>query len=276
MTPYLGVFVFVISVVALIYIFLVSPRVTNPADMELLKCDYAHRGLWSKRYPENSLAAFEIAARNGYGIELDVRLTKDKRVVVFHDDDLRRMCGVSRKVSELTLRELKTLRLRNTGLTIPTFEEALKQIHGRVPILVEIKGEKPDPALCGRVAYLLDTYRGPFCVESFSPFILAWFKKHRPSYARGQLVTKPDLSGRKWGALLSFVLQKMLTNFISRPDFIAINGKYRHSLGFLLCTRVFHAPGFIWTVSSEDCYSSVTRGGYHAIFEKFTPKGKQT
>ena len=61
------------------YLFLISPRLSNPADMELLRCDYAHRGLWNDRFPENSLPAFDLAARNGYGIELDIQLSKDKR-----------------------------------------------------------------------------------------------------------------------------------------------------------------------------------------------------
>ena len=107
MSLYFGIAVFVLAIVALIYLFMIYPRLSNPADMELLKTDYAHRGLWNERFPENSLGAFERAARAGHAIELDIRLTKDKRIVVFHDDDLMRMCGVGKKVSDMTLAELK-------------------------------------------------------------------------------------------------------------------------------------------------------------------------
>ncbi len=273
MTLALGIAVFVISVIILIYLFLISPRLQNPADMELLSVNYAHRGLWSANIPENSLAAFELAARHGFGIELDLQLSKDNRIVVFHDDDLSRMCGVNKRVSELTLSELKSLRLGNTNERIPTFTEVLSLIRGRVPLLLEFKGDMPTDALCLEASKLLDVYRGPFCVESFSPMILRWFKKHRPSYARGQLVTKIKKNSRSHSRKLNFVLSRMLTNFMSRPDFIAINQDIGKNLGFIICTRAFHATGFIWTVRDPKAYELYRKKGYTTIFEKFIPKG---
>ncbi len=271
MTLYLGVAVFVTAMIALIYLFLISPRLSSGADMEPLDCDYAHRGLWSEHLPENSLSAFEAAARRGFGIELDIRLTKDKRIVVFHDDDLRRMCGVNKRVCELTLSELRALSLKGTRERIPTLSEVLRLIDGRVPLLIEVKGEA-EPLLCRRASALLDTYSGAFCVESFSPIILRWFKKYRPSYPRGQLVTGISSVKRKGRLIIGFVLSNMLANFISRPDFIAIHQKKKRNLGFILCTRAFHAKGFIWTVRTPAERASCRRLGYHTIFEKFIPK----
>ena len=274
MSFYFGLAVLIISVIALIYLFLVSPRVTNPPDTELLRCDYAHRGLWNSRMPENSLSAFENAARMGYGIELDIQLTKDKKIVVFHDDSLMRMCGVDKKVCELTLSEIRALRLGDTQEVIPTFFEALKLINGRVPILVEIKGDKPIPALCGGASYLLDRYRGSFCIQSFSPLILRWFKKYRPTYARGQLCSVIADYLPSQTRIMGFILSRQLTNFISRPDFIAINGKFKRSIGFIVCTKAFQVPGFLWTVNNPNDYVSTKKSGYYAIFEKISPKGK--
>ncbi len=268
-----GTAILALSIIALIYLFLISPRMSNGADMELLSGDYAHRGLWTEKYPENSLSAFELAARNGYGIELDVRLSKDKQVVVFHDDTLKRMCGVDKRVDELTLKELKALTLGGTNERIPTFSEVLSLVNGRVPLLVEVKGEMPDPELCDAASRMLDKYNGPFCVECFSPIILNWFKKHRPTYARGQLVTKPDHKGRKYGRIIRFVLPRMLTNFLSRPDFIAIDGNMSHALGFTICTKALKAKGFLWTVRRPNDYIACKKAGYSAIFEKFSPKG---
>ena len=273
MSFYLGIAVFVIAVITLIYLFLISPRLSNPPDMELLNVDYAHRGLWNEKYPENSLSAFELAARAGYGIELDIRLTKDKKIVVFHDNDLARMCGVKRLVSDLTLAELKALRLAGTNEQIPTFAEALRQINGRVPLLVEIKGDFPEKELCLGASLMLDGYRGPFCIESFSPLVLRWFKRYRPSYARGQLVTKITVHTRKGSRFVSFVISRMLGNFLSRPDFVAVNGNLRRSICFTLCTKAFHVPGFIWTVRNKKDFDTCKKGGHNTIFENFLPKG---
>ena len=276
MTVYLGIAVFILAIIALIYLYLISPRLSGAADMELLSCSYAHRGLWNDRFPENSLSAFENAARQGFGIELDIRLSKDKRIVVFHDDDLKRMCGVNRRVCDLTLKELKELTLRGTNERIPTLAEVLRLIHGRVPLLIEVKGEAPEPLLCRRASDMLDTYRGAFCVESFSPVILNWFKKYRPSYARGQLVTGKLEKGRRGRLLLSFVLTNMLMNFISRPDFIAIEQTQKRNPSFLLCTKAFHATGFVWTVRESKEHMACRRLGYHTIFEKFLPQKERT
>ncbi len=272
MTVYLGIAVFVLAMLALIYVILISPRLSDPADMELLSCNYAHRGLWTAKIPENSLSAFELAARRGVGIELDIQLSRDGRIVVFHDGDLRRMCGVNKRVRDLTLSELRALTLLGTNEKIPTLAEALRLVDGRVPLLIEVKGELPEERLCRQAAELLDAYRGPFCVESFSPLILRWFKKYRPSYARGQLVTG-RLSGKRKGKyVIGFLLGNMLTNFISRPDFIAINGKKKRNLSLLICSKAFHVPVFIWTVRDPKEHTACRKAGYFTIFEKFLPK----
>lgn len=272
MTLIIGISVLVLSVLALIYMFLISPRVKDPADMEALVGSYAHRGLWDAKVPENSLGAFELACRNKYGIELDIQLSKDRKIVVFHDDNLKRMCGVDRRVCELTLAELKELRLKDTNETIPTFAEVLQLVRGRVPLLVEVKGEKPTKALCEGASAMLDAYRGAFCVESFSPLIIRWFKLYRPAYARGQLVTKITKGDRKGSPIVAFLLTHMMLNFLSRPDFIAINGNMRRRFEFIVGTKVFSAKGFIWTVKDQDDYATCRRAGHSVIFENFLPR----
>ena len=256
---------------AVFFIFLVMPRTVDSADMEMLCCDFAHRGLWDERYPENSLPAFELAARSGYGIELDIQFSKDKKIVVFHDTSLKRMCGVNRKVCELTLTELKTLRLAETAYQIPTLAEVLDLVDGRVPLLIELKGEDMDTTLCASAAKILDDYRGVFCVESFNPIMLSWFKSYRPRYARGQLVTNLIKEKRKGSKLLSFALSHMLLNFLSRPDFIAVDKKYQGMLCFKLCVVLFRAKAFVWTVKTPQEYTSAHKSGKYTIFEKIKP-----
>ena len=261
----------ILLILALVFVFLAMPRATFRADMELVSTDYAHRGLWGGAVPENSLPAFELAARRGYGIELDVALSSDCEVMVFHDASLKRLCGVDKKLSELTLSALKKLRLSMSAETIPTFREVLDLVDGRVPILIELKGTTRDDKLCEKLSELLDNYSGSFCVQSFNPILLSWFKDHRPRYARGQLTGTMKEMKAEVGALKAFVLVNMLTNILSRPDFIAIHGKGMRRPSFLLATKLFKVKGFVWTVRRESEYRTVRTKGYFAIFENIRP-----
>ena len=266
------VLLLIFLVILVAYLFLVTPRVIEKADMELLSVDYAHRGLWSREAPENSLKAFGLAAEAGFGMEFDIQLTKDRRVVVFHDATLERMCGVKAKVSELTLAELRELRLKGSDERIPTLVEVLRLVDGRVPLLIELKGEATDTSLCPRTARILDNYTGPFCIESFNPMLLSWFKNYRPRYARGQLVTNLMDGKRERSKLLNFALSNLLLNFLSRPDFIAIDKKCQKNIAFKICAGIFRAPAFVWTVNEPKEFIDAHRSGKHTIFEKIRPR----
>ena len=267
-----GICVAVVLLVLAVWIFLILPRIRNAADRELIGVHYAHRGLHGENVPENSLAAFALARNAGYGIELDVRLSRDRRVMVFHDDTLKRMCGVDRRVEELTCAELQSLRLAGSDQTIPTLAQVLALIGGRVPLLIELKGTGRDESpLCKRVSKLLDDYAGAFAIESFNPMILSWFRNYRPRFARGILVTRTK-PGEGRGRLVSFALTHMLFNVIARPDFIAVNYKRRSAPSVLLCTRVFQATGFAWTVRTPEVFHACCKAGMFCIFEKIQPR----
>lgn len=184
----------------------------------------AHRGLHSrdKSIPENSLAAFARAAKEGYGVELDVRLTKDGQVVVFHDNDINRMCGTEVCVDELTYAELCSYRLLGTEERIPLFTEVLEVIHGRVPIICEVKGGKSNRELCRKTYEIISKYRGDICIESFDPFIVGWFRFHAPDILRGQLAMKPE-KYKGQSKAMAFMLGNCFMNIIGRPQFIAYN-----------------------------------------------------
>ena len=258
-----------------LYLFLISPRLFNKADMSGLLVDYAHRGLWNEENPENSMAAFARAVAAGYGIELDIQLSKDKRIMVFHDSTLDRMCGVEGKLCDYTCDELKQMKLLGTEHTIPTFAEVLGVVNGRIPLLVELKGETADTELCKRAAAMLDKYKGRYCVESFNPLLLSWFRKHRPKYARGQLVTRMTHKTDNRGMLLNKILSNMILNFLSRPDFIAVNGKIRNAPMVHICETVFRAKVFVWTVKRKEDYINCRKEGRRTIFERILPRSER-
>ena len=202
------------------FAFLVAPgRATRAQKAPFLYRNYAHRGLHT--VPENSLPAFRAAAEAGYAVEMDVHLTADDQLVVFHDDTLERMCGVPGVIDDFTLAELRALRLGDTDCVIPTFAEALTALGGRVPLLLEVKRGHNNRRLCALTLAALRTYGGPYCVESFDPTIVAWFRRNAPDILRGQLSQPPKDYGKALNKPAAAIVGNVLTNVIARPQFIA-------------------------------------------------------
>ena len=227
--------------------------------------NFAHRGLHTKdgSTPENSLPAFRAAAEMGYGVELDVRLSKDNRVIVFHDENLKRLCGVDKYVESLTYEELSQLRILNTEYGIPLLADVLKVLDG-VPVIVEVKRGHDNKLLCAMTMGHMRKYNGPYCVESFDPFIVTWFRRHAPDVLRGQLSKQyggfPELDKP-----MNFILSHLLTNVVSRPNFIAYRiGK--KSIAVKMCEKM-GAMKFAWTAqdNSSEKYSDAV------IFEHYKP-----
>lgn len=251
---------------AAVYLFvLVRPR-ARACDKALL-CDYAHRGLHGEGVPENSLSAFARAIDAGCGIELDVQLSRDGTVVVFHDYTLVRMTGCDKKVNELTVSELKTLSLAGTEQTIPTFAEVLALVDGKIPLLVELKGETADVSLCLQTARLLSAYDGAYCIESFNPLLLHSMRKYLPNACCGQLYTNVCRDKNKTTPLHA-LLTAMALNVLSRPDFIAYNKQDRDALPVKIATRMFGAARFVWTIKGDAELACAHALGEHAILEK--------
>ena len=212
-------------------VFLVAPgRATRRQKAPFWGRNFAHRGLHSrdKAVPENSLEAFRLAARAGYGMELDVQLSRDGQVVVFHDDTLNRVCGVDARVDELDYAELSQLRLCGTEQGIPLFSQVLSEVRGRGPLIVELKNGKRNRELCEKTYAMLESYRGEVCVESFNPLIVMWFRFHAKDLVRGQLsMPKKRYLDEGYNPVTSYILSHTLLNFLARPQFIAYRIGYR-------------------------------------------------
>ena len=262
--PLLGL----LLLLSLVYVLvLVRPTKKIKPDPRLM-CDYAHRGLHGNGIPENSLAAMQRACEEGFGIELDVQLSRDGTVMVFHDATLVRMTGCEGKLSEHTADALSQITLADTQEKIPTFAEVLSLVNGRVPLLVELKGETTNVDLCPKVASLLRDYSGPYCIESFNPVLLGEMKKHLPDAFRGMLYTNV-CHEKKSHSALNILLTAMALNVISKPDFIAYNQHYRHSLPVRLTTKLYGAPHFVWTTRGDREREDARLHGEHAIFELY-------
>ena len=257
----------------LLYLFLIAPRIPR-RPLNGFEGLYAHRGLWNTERPENSLSAFRAAVEAGFGIETDVHITKDDKLVVFHDESLKRMCGDTRKLPDCTLSELRQLRLAGSGETIPTFDEFLETVDGKVPLVVEIKTDKRITLLCEMVNERLSRYEGPYCIESFDPRAVRWYRKNRPDVIRGQLTFGLVKPSRMPKTPLMRLLASQIANVLGRPDFIAAEHITDHSVPLRL-VRLFRPHFAAWTVRSQADMDRLKDRYEIQIFETFVPEGRK-
>ena len=260
-----------------LYLWALMPRMTGKPDPAPFRTRlFAHRGLHDNRSdaPENSMAAFRKAVEAGYGIELDVQLTGDGVPVIFHDFTLQRVCNAPGLVKDYTYAELRKFRLFDSGEKIPALKDFLRMVDGRVPLIVEYKSEDTDMSVCRRIAPLLKAYKGTYCIESFNPLVLFWYRKHHPEVMRGQL-SDGFIHDKKYQTLTKlptvFPLQFLLANFLSKPDFIAYNCLYEGNLSRRLCRNLFKAKAAAWTVKSREQLAKAAPGFDVFIFDSFIP-----
>lgn len=181
----------------------------------------AHRGYWdvNNNIPENSLQAFQKAIDNNYIIELDVHVLKDNKVIVFHDDNLKRMTNVDKNLKDMYYKDIKELKLNNTNEKIPLLEDVLELVNGKVPIIIELKYDVKCGILEKEVIKILKKYNGKYAIKSFNPFSINYFRKKFPDAIRGQLSS--NFKDKKMNKIKRLFLTKMLYNYISKPDFIS-------------------------------------------------------
>ena len=230
-------------------------------DSWILQRPIAHRGFHGNGAPENSAEAFKRAIVNNFPIETDLQITKDGGIVCFHDDSAERMTGEKRLLSEMTVEEIKNLRLDNTEEQILTFEEFLRLVDGKVPLMIEIKTQKRYKELAYKAVKILEGYNGEFAVQSFDPRIMAEVRKLAPDILRGQLITKTKHGTVSY--LTYKILANGLLNFLSKPDFINME------LKFIPVPRRIRgrADVICWTVRNEEDLKKAKKYGVNCIFE---------
>ena len=267
-----------IGVLLLLIWFCVKPgRLSAAQAAPFYGVNHAHRGLYAQdqSVPENSLPAFAAAAEKGYGMELDIQLSLDGEVVVFHDDTLARMCGIDGRVDAFPLARLREMPLAGTAERMPLLTEVFDTVAGKAPIIIELKTGPRNEELCRKGLALMRAYQkqygGAFCVESFDARIVAWFRKNAPDILRGQLTDSPRAlgSGRP---VLDFIAGNLLSNVIARPQFIAHGPGRKTALA-----RFAEACGAMpvyWTARPGDDAAALEEYYDAVIFEHYAPKPK--
>lgn len=267
------IFLIVIAVLFLLYLWNLRCRKGHPGLDALRGWLYAHRGLHGNGVPENSMAAFRLARDAGFGIELDIHLMADGNLAVIHDPSLKRTAGADVHIEDLTAQDLPKYPLENTTELIPLFSEVLELYAGKAPLIIELKPERGNhAALCAAACKAMEGYEGAWCMESFDPRCVYWLKKNRTDIIRGQLAEnffRTKTSILPW--YLKLVMSKHLTNFLTRPDFLAYKFADRRNLGLALSRKVWKTQGVTWTVKTPQDLKTAQKEGYIPIFEGFTP-----
>ncbi len=269
-------FIFFVCGFFMVWMFLLYPGRGKKKKMEFFtKHRYAHRGYHDKSCgaPENSLKAFKRAVENGFGIELDVHITKDKRLVVIHDDNLLRTTGRNMLVENATTADIDNLHLEGTEERVPYLEDVLKLVDGQVPLLIELKPSfNMYKKLCIQTFKLLDKYKGPYMIESFDPRILMWINSNRPKVIKGQLAGRLIKHGENISPIIDTTVKQLLLNFLARPDFIAYAFADRNALSLRLCKGLYQIVEFNWTIKSKKEQEIAERDDAVIIFEQFDPR----
>lgn len=216
-------------------------------DLEFLKDNViAHRGIHdNKNVVENSIPSFKECIKENIPIELDVHLLKDNEIVVIHDDNLKRLTGLQKRLKDLTYNDIKDLKLLKTNDKIPTLKEVLELVDGKVPLIIELKYDNLPFTLEKELVKQLDKYKGKFAVKSFHPLIIYWFKKNRPEYIRGLLVPSNGVEFKRK------ILHSMILSFLAKPDFISAD--IRRNNNKLIKKDI---PVLGWTIKSQEDYDN--------------------
>lgn len=206
----------------------------------------AHRGVFNnKNIPENSILAFKTALKENYPIEFDVQLTKDNVLIVFHDENLKRMTGKNIVISEVNYSDIKNIYLLKTKQKIPTFKEVLNLVEGKVILDIEIKTTKQRKEIVNKVLEELEDYKGEVLLKSFDPIIMKKIKrKSKKKYKIGLLIN--DHYDKK---IVNFIFKTNLPLKYVRPKFIAINKKMLNRFYYYKMNKKYSI--FIWTITSQ-------------------------
>lgn len=228
----------------------------------------AHRGLHDALSPENSLSAFAKAKEAGYAIELDVHLSSDGVLIVFHDFTLERMTKFHGDIRRLASSFLCSLVIGDTQENIPTLLEVLRLINGAVPLLIEIKNEGEVGELEATLLNTIRGYKGRVAVQSFNPFSVGWFAKNAADIPRGQL--SGNFEDTTFPFYKKFLYQNLLMNGVSKPHFIAYEASSLPNLAVKV-SKMMKKIVLAWTIRNEQERENALKYADNIIFEAFLP-----
>ena len=207
-------------------------------DIEFLKSSLiAHRGVHNSNIPENTLPAFVKSIDKNYIIELDIHILTDNTIVIYHDHNLKKLTGVNKIIETLSYPQLSKIKI-NKKYTIPTLNQLLHILNGKVPILIEVKDVNNNNKFEEELVKILDNYKGKFAIQSMNPFVIDWFYKNRKDYVIGLIIFN-DLN------------YNILKEYTKKIDYISV---YKKQLPFK--TKLLTLG---WTIRKESEYKKYVK-----------------
>ena len=233
--------------------------------MKLFKNRFiAHRGLHkNKIIPENSMLAFKAAIEKNYAIEFDINITKDNQIVVFHDDDLNRLCNKKENIEDVSYDFLKDLNLYESNEKIPLLKELLDQVAGKIQLIIEIKKHKNIGLLENILLEMLKEYKGEYFICSFEKDILLWLEKNKPKEIRGLIFESLPIKFKKYEKI-AFLYKY----FKSKADFISLEDKLIDSSIYDFCKKK-ELDILVWTIKDKKSFQNIDKKVSAVIFENF-------
>ena len=223
----------------------------------LNKLPIAHRGLHSNanNIYENMKESFLAAVNENYAIECDVVLSKDHEVVVFHDENLKRLCNLDKNVSSLTMNELRSLKIYESNSNIISLDEMLHVVSAHVPIIIEIKG-KFTPFIEERIQEIIRSYTGPIALKTFNLKSVEWLIKFLPYVYKGLVI---DSNTNNFETILDLNI-----------DFVSCDIEFIES-NLIDRVKKKGLPIITWTVDNEDKKKKANLIADNIIFENIRP-----
>jgi glycerophosphoryl diester phosphodiesterase len=235
----------------------------------------AHRGYHdaSARRIENTLSSAEAAIARGFAIECDLQVTADAEVVVFHDDTLDRLTDLSGPVAATPLAAVRKARLKDSDDHVPTLEELLDLVDGRVPLIIELKSRfDGDRRLEAAAAAILASYTGPAAVMSFDPSAMIAMRRLAPTLPRGMLADR--FVAAEWPGVslpVRLACKGLVAAPLVLPSFIAYDVNALPASAPLALRHFFRVPLLAWTVVTPAQRATARAWADQMIFEGFEP-----
>jgi glycerophosphoryl diester phosphodiesterase len=240
----------------------------------LIERPVAHRGLHGDGLIENTLGAARAAVDGNFAIEVDLQLTADNEVVVFHDETLDRLTTATGLLAGRTLAELKKISIYGTNERIPALQELLDLVAGRTPLVLELKSDwNGDERLTARVAAVLAGYAGPVACMSFDPQIVMALQRHAPGLPRG-IVAERYYDDPEWSPLTRaqrFKFGNLLHIPRTKPHFVAYYVRDLPAIAPLIARHILGLKLLTWTVRTDTQRRKARRWANQMIFEGFRP-----
>jgi glycerophosphoryl diester phosphodiesterase len=236
----------------------------------------AHRAFHNaaERRIENTMSAVKAAIERGFAIEVDLQLSGDDEPVLFHDDTLDRLTEATGRLDRMALSALRNIRFRGGDDRIPTLDELLEEVAGRVPLVLELKSSwTGDRRLERHVAETLGDYAGPAAVMSFDPASMRAMRYLLPHIPRGLIADR--FSEEDWPeipAVYRFALRNLFAASYTAPNFIAYGVHALPASAPLMLKHIFNLPLLTWTVRTAEDRAVAKRWASQMIFEGFDPR----